>query len=128
MRPLSLFVLLSAALTLACAGPKDSVGDSFGSGGFDDARVTCDTTASAFDDLFYFEAWTWGEVRSVNTEIYLAADLLRTVSLSERSGGAWYEEVWADEINADCDDFERMAFTFVLEDSDGAQFELAVTP
>lgn len=126
MRRLKAVVLVMAVMALACG--KGGSFDTGGTGGFEDALVTCDPTASVYDDLFLFEAWTWGQVNGVDVDVYVGSDRLRTVSLSERSGGAWYEEAWADDLQADCDEFDRMAFTFVLEDSEGTLWEASVAP
>lgn len=121
MRVLRGLVGVLALLSLACAGGSGAVE-------IDDAEVACDPMVSAFDDLFTFEAWTLGDVRSVEAEVFLGADLLDRVRLEERSGDSWYGETWADELGVDCDDWTRMAFTFIAEGSDGSTDEAVVNP
>ena len=89
----------------------------------DDAGVTCDPTASAWDDLFVFEAWTSGPVEDVYVDIWNGSSSEGSVDLDERTSGTWYAEAWGDDIDSDCDDWNYMSFEFTAEgdeDSDSA--------
>lgn len=90
----------------------------------DDAMVTCDPTADMWDDLFVFEAWTSGPAESVTAKIWTGSSSEGSIRLNERNGGTWYNEVWGDDIDSDCDTFNRMSFEFTAQgdgDSDTAQ-------
>ena len=109
-RPWSLLPLL---LLFAACGALDG-GDDDDDGGstdlIEDARAGCDTTASAWDDLFYFEAETTNDTSVVKVDVYVGNGFTGTVRLDERGSGYWYGEAWADDLDADCDDWSRMYF------------------
>lgn len=121
--------------TLACAGGTTPKGiDSADSGfvgsraGFADAWVLCDPTADTWDDLFVFEAETVGAVNAVNVEVFEGRDLIGRVGLTERATGDWYGEEWADALNSDCDEWERMLFQFIGQVDGGGVIEATVEP
>lgn len=89
----------------------------------DDATVLCDAGASAWDDLFLFEAWTSGEVVDLEVEIYDGGDRIEDLSLDEEDDGYWMREEWADDIGTDCDDFSYLRFVFTAEGEDGSTAE-----
>lgn len=119
-------IIIGLALGMsACfpTGGKDY--DSGGGGGvwFEDATVTCDPTASAWDDVFLFEAWTGGAVDEVEVEVKDGGDSLEKVDLDEDDDGYWASEVWADDIGTDCDSFYQLRFLFTATGEDGSEAE-----
>ncbi|MCB9797781.1 MAG: hypothetical protein H6741_34310 [Alphaproteobacteria bacterium] len=126
---------VSLLFALACAsgsskpgggGGVDSEGGDFAE--FADATVTCDPTADLWDDLFYFEAETVGEVYGVSVEVFEGASLIGRVDLTERSAGDWYGESWADDLGSDCDSWQRMLFEFVGDVQGGREIRATVEP
>lgn len=116
----TLAVLLSLSLSLSACGGGDNTDYVY----LVDASVKCDPTASVWDDLFIFEAETSGPVEDVEVQIWLGSTNKGTRDLGEGASGHWYKEVWADDIGADCDDWNSMSFEFTAygdEDSDSAQ-------
>ena len=106
--------------TLVCVfGPLFACGDSDeddddGGGGCSDLIVEgqgeCDPTASVADDLFIFEVQTDDSVEGVEVDVYVGSSRTGTVQLEERGAGNWYGEEWADDLDADCDDWSSMYF------------------
>jgi hypothetical protein len=47
--------------------------------------------------------------------------------LNERSSGYWYAEEWADDLNADCDDWNSMLFEITAA-GDGTTEEAVIRP
>ena len=90
---------------------------------FDDATVLCDPTASAFDDLFLFEAWTGGDAVAVEVEVLDGGDSLDELALEEDDDGYWSREEWADDLGTDCDEFSYLRFVFTARGSDGSEAE-----
>lgn len=117
-------------IALALAGCTEDGSDKDYDGGptawIDEAQVGCDPTASAWDDLFYFEAWTSGSVREVVARVLDGGDELGRIALDEADSDYWYAEEWADDLDSDCDDFYTLRFVFELEGSDGSEDSLEV--
>lgn len=88
---------------------------------FEDASVVCDPTASAWDDLFFFEAWTGGDAVSVDVRILDRGDLLDELAMEEADDGYWTRDAWADDLDTDCDDFYGLRFVFEARGSDGSE-------
>jgi len=105
---------LSACLGDTKSGGEDAVY-------FEDATVTCDPSASVWDDLFLFEAWTGGDAVSVEVEIKDGSSSLGTLPLAEDETGYWYTEAWGDDLDADCDSFYSMRFLYSARGSDGSE-------
>lgn len=105
--------------------------DDDGGGGcpdlIDDAVAGCDPTASAWDDLFYFEADTDDSVESVEVKVYVGSSRVGSVALFERGSGNWYGEEWADDLDADCDDWNSMYFEVEAE-GDGCDESTTINP
>lgn len=118
-------------LGVACDGDGfggDGSGSSSSGPTIYDARVACDPTASVWDDLFIFEAETSTDAVKVTVEIWNGSSNEGTRNLSETSSGDWYEEVDADDIDSDCDDWSSMNFEFVAEDASGDEDTEQVKP
>lgn len=119
-------------IALALAGCTDDGTGKYDDGGsgptawIDEAQVGCDPTASTWDDLFYFEAWTSGAVREVVARVLDGGDELARVALDEADRDYWYGEEWADDLDSDCDEFYQLRFLFELEASDGSEDSLEV--
>ena len=112
-------------IALACGGKGaiDSGGDLFL-----DGYVSCDPTMDAFDDVFIFEAETAASVVSVEVDVYSGSQRTGTVSLSERGAGNWYQEEYADDLDADCDSFSSMYFEYSVQDAAGNSQTAVVNP
>lgn len=127
MRSLFLTLMVVSGLSaVACfdGGNGNGNGDDEESVYLDDATVTCDPTASAWDDLFIFEAVTSGPVEEVDVQIWNGATDEGTWEIDEAASGNWYGELYGEDINSDCDDWNSMSFEFTAwgdEDSDSAQ-------
>ncbi len=125
-RPSVLVLGLITILSLACANGGDP-GDDDDDGDETlilDGSAACDPTASALDDLFIFEVETVSGVDSVEVDVYVGSSRTGTVDLDERGDGNWYGEEDADDLDADCDDWNSMSFEYTAygdEDSDSAQ-------
>lgn len=116
--------LLGMVALVGCGGD----GSGFGSSGnddvyIDDARASCDPTASAWDDLFIFKAWT-GNAVSVQVTVKDGGSTLDRVSLDEEDDQYWYREVWADDLGTDCDDFNSLRFIVEAEGDNGSTQEI----
>lgn len=118
------FILVPLALTglSGCIGGGYK-SDSASGVAFEDATVLCDPTASAFDDLFLFEAWTSGDAVSVEVEVKDGGDSLDELALEEEDSGYWAREVWADDLGTDCDNFKTLRFKFQARGADGSEAE-----
>ena len=112
------FIVLVAALA-ACV-PVDKGGDD-GGVWFDDASVVCDPAASAWDDVFLFEAWTGGGALAGEVEVLDGGDSLDTLSLEEEDDEYWARESWADDLGTDCDAFYGLRFVFTATGPDGSE-------
>ncbi len=88
---------------------------------FEDATVVCDPSASAWDDLFLFEAWTAGEAVSVDVRVLDGGDLLDELAMEEADDAYWTREVWADDLDTDCDAFYGLRFVFEARGADGSE-------
>ncbi len=126
----SLFAVLSLACTGAGTDPDDGVSSS------DDeqdeelilaAVATCDPTANAWDDLFIFEVETVSDVDYVEVDVYAGSSRSGTVNLNERGDGNWYAEEDADDLDADCDDFDSMFFE-VFAQKGGTEDSVDINP
>ncbi|MCK6524371.1 hypothetical protein L6R49_23440 [Myxococcota bacterium] len=115
----AVFVLF-ALFTLGCLnGGKGVLGDTAFLG-ISDGEVVCDPFADAFDDLFYANIYTYGDVTEVEVTAYPTSGPNRTFPLSERGPGTWYGEAWGDDLNMDCDDIGRVQFEVVARGPDGS--------
>lgn len=109
-----------ALFTLGClSGGKGGLGDTAFLG-ISDGEVVCDPTADAFDDLFYANMFTYGDVTDVEVIAYPTSGGTREFTLSERGPGTWYGEAWGDNLDMDCDDLGRVQFEVVASGPDGS--------
>ncbi len=112
---------LFALLTLGClSGGKGPAAGDTAFLGISDGEVICDATASAFDDLFYANMFTYGDVTEVEVIAYPTSGGTRTFELEERGAGTWYGEAWGDDLDMDCDDIGRVQFEVVASGPDGS--------
>ena len=88
------------------------------------ADVSCDPSESMCDDLFVFEAMTNDAVTDVSLNIWNAGSSKGRYVLSEMTDGDWYKEIWADDIDFDCDDLRGMASEFIAQDAAGQEDSL----
>ena len=118
-------VCVLAVTAVGCGGSSDDDDDDYDDYREDliiDASASCDPGASAWDDLFSFEAETLSGVDSVEVDAYVGSSFAGTVRLGERGGGNWYGEEWADDLDADCDDWSAMYFEVWAEDGSDAEY------
>jgi hypothetical protein len=110
---------------MACGG-GGSGGDGDGDGDSDvyieDAEVVCDPTADVWDDLFTFKAWTENAV-SVTVTVKDGGSTLGNISLDEEDDQYWYREVWADDLDTDCDEFNSLRFIVEADGRNGSTDE-----
>ncbi len=102
---MSRVISMSVAAVVGCGGnerPPQFVW-------LDDASVVCDPGASIADDLFVFTALTSGKVARVTT-IVQTPTVSHTVTLESSEDGYWSQQLWADEIGSDCDEFGSLGF------------------
>lgn len=97
-------------------GDEDDDGGSGSNNLIEDAQASCDPSASAWDDLFIFEAWTTNGTDKVEFDVYVGNSFVGSERLTARGSGYWYRETWADDLDADCDDWNRMYFEIFAED------------
>lgn len=126
-------LLLVSAILVGClgSGGGGDDDDDGGSGGcrdlIDDAYAGCDPAASVWDDLFYFEVDTDSSVESVDVDVYVGGSRTGSVRLDERGSGNWYGEEWADDLDADCSDWNSMFFE-VNAEGDGCDETVEINP
>lgn len=129
MRARVLALGTAVSLTLAaCAAPDDA--DDGGGSGDDlilDATVTCDPTASMWDDLFTWEVETVERVIQAQVEAFRGETSVRPFRLTEVAPGVWYGEEWADVLDAHCDDWSAISFVAHAQ-SDNQSDSVAIEP
>ena len=111
-------LFISLLVLVACGTDGKSSADPIS---LDDAQATCDPDQSAFDDLFYFEAWTSGPVDAVSVDLKKGGDTLVGLDMEEQDDGYWYVEIWADNVPSDCDEFGQLRSDFTATSADGQE-------
>ena len=123
------WAVMGALLAVACGDGGKNGGGGGGGGGsandvvIDDAEVVCDPSVSSFDDAFFLRAWT---VNASSVEITIKQNGSTVVrsQLSTNDGEYWSQQLWGDDIDADCDDFGAMRFYVAAEGDNGSTDEL----
>ncbi len=122
------WAVMGALLAVACGDGGKNGGGGGGGGSandvvIDDAEVVCDPSVSSFDDAFFLRAWT---VNASSVEITIKQNGSTVVrsQLSTNDGEYWSQQLWGDDIDADCDDFGAMRFYVAAEGDNGSTDEL----
>ncbi len=84
-----------------------------------DMGVECRPEATAAGDQLAFDAYTTGQVRSVNVTVLRGQQEIVSIDLVRQEPGYWEGKLRCSDIESDCGEFDSLLFKFSVEGVDG---------